>query len=175
MNDYLILVDENDKPWGKLEKNLVHELGLLHRAFSIFIFNSMGEMLLQQRAEDKYHSGGLWTNACCSHPRFGEEVADAVTRRLEEEIGMKCEAEFVFSFTYNTSFENGLTENEFDYVFIAVSDEIPKPNASEVKSMKYMSVDSIRRDIKVNPQLYTVWFRLVFEKVISCRRIPMVA
>jgi isopentenyl-diphosphate Delta-isomerase len=175
MNDFLILVDENDKPWGKLEKQLVHELGLLHRAFSVFIFNTKGEMLLQQRADEKYHSGGLWTNACCSHPRWGEELTVAVGRRMEEEMGLKCETAFAFSFLYKTPFENGLTEHELDHVFIGVSDEIPNPQRTEVKSWKYMSIDSIRKDIEMNPQLYTVWFKLVFEKVTSHRRVAMVA
>src|SRR6187399_1825004 len=127
MEDYLILVDEQDKQYGKLEKQLVHELGLLHRAFSVFIFNKKGELLLQQRADEKYHSAGLWTNTCCSHPRFGEEIKDSVTRRLEEEMGMNCEMEFAFSFIYKSTFENGLTEHEFDHVFFGISDELPVP------------------------------------------------
>ena len=98
--DFLILVHEDDKPWGKLEKDLVHQLGILHRAFSVFIFNTKGELLLQQRADNKYHSAGLWTNTCCSHPRWGEEIGDAVERRMKEEMGLKCETGFVFSFQY---------------------------------------------------------------------------
>ncbi|MEP7169608.1 MAG: isopentenyl-diphosphate Delta-isomerase [Bacteroidota bacterium] len=165
--NFLILVDENDKQWGKLEKQLVHELGILHRAFSVFIFNSKGELLLQQRADEKYHSAGLWTNACCSHPRFGEEIADALSRRLEEEMGMSCETEFAFSFIYKVSFENGLIEHEYDHVYIGVTDEMPVPEKSEVKSCKYMSVESIKKDLLMNPGKYTHWFKLVFEKVVE--------
>src|SRR5688572_24850742 len=116
--DYLILVDDTDKAWGRLEKDLIHKYGILHRAFSVFIFNSSGDMLLQQRADTKYHSGGLWTNTCCSHPRFGEDLIDAVNRRLKEEMGMECGTNFAFSFTYRAELENGLIENEFDHVFI---------------------------------------------------------
>ena len=166
-NDFLILVDEHDKSWGKLEKQLTHELGLLHRAFSVFIFNSKGELLMQQRADEKYHSGGLWTNTCCSHPRWGEELTDAVHRRLEEEMGLKCETEFSFSFIYKVELDNGLTEHEFDHVFVGVSDELPMIKKSEVKCWKYMSVDLIRRDLRFNPENYTHWFKLIFERVVK--------
>ncbi len=165
--EYLILVDENDKSWGKLEKDLVHEKGLLHRAFSVFIFNSKGEMLLQQRALGKYHSAGLWTNACCSHPRFGEETENAVERRLEEEMGLGCNTQFAFSFKYKTEFENGLIENEFDHVFLAICDEIPSPSKLEVEDWKYVSLQQLREDILKNKTNYTVWFQLVFEKAIA--------
>jgi isopentenyl-diphosphate delta-isomerase len=173
--DFLILVHENDKPWGKLEKDLVHQLGLLHRAFSVFIFNTKGEMLLQQRADDKYHSGGLWTNTCCSHPRWGEEIGDAVERRLEEEMGLKCETDFSFTFQYKTHFENGLTEHELDHVYTGVSDDIPLINKEEVKSWKYFSVEEIRKDLLMNPDHYTAWFKLVFERVIASQRKALVA
>lgn len=164
--DFLILVDENDKAWGKLEKDLVHEKGLLHRAFSVFIFNTKGEMLMQQRADEKYHSGGLWTNACCSHPRFGEELNDAVERRLQEEIRLACKTEFAFSFIYKTTFENDLTEHEFDHVFIGFSDELPIPDATEVKDWKYESIDKIKLNLETNPAQFTIWFRLCFENVV---------
>jgi isopentenyl-diphosphate delta-isomerase len=164
-NDFLILVDEQDKQWGKLEKKLVHELGLLHRAFSVFIFNSKGEMLLQQRADDKYHSGGLWTNTCCSHPRYGEEMAEAIDRRLDEEMGIKCKTNFAFSFIYNAKFENGLTEHEFDHVYIGFSDSAPSPDASEVKSWKYLDLKSISDDIGNKPEAYTAWFKICFGKI----------
>src|SRR5947207_15440533 len=117
MNEFLILVDDHDKPWGKLEKDQVHQLGLLHRAFSVFIFNSKGELLLQQRADEKYHSAGLWSNSCCGHPRFGEELIHAVSRRLEEEVGISCDIKFAFSFIYKADFENGLSEHEYDHIF----------------------------------------------------------
>jgi isopentenyl-diphosphate Delta-isomerase len=160
MNDYLILVDEKDKPWGKLEKLLVHQLGLLHRAFSVFIFNSKGELLLQQRADEKYHSGGLWTNTCCSHPRFGEEISWAIDRRLIEEMGMSCKTNFAFSFIYKTKFENGLTEHEFDHVYFGVTDDSPRPVKSEVKNYKYMSIESLEMDIMIHPENYTEWMKI---------------
>ncbi|MEO5570631.1 MAG: isopentenyl-diphosphate Delta-isomerase [Bacteroidia bacterium] len=175
MEDYLILVDEHDKQYGKLEKQLVHELGLLHRAFSVFIFNTKGELLLQQRADEKYHSAGLWTNTCCSHPRFGEEIKDAVTRRLEEEMGMFSEAEFAFNFIYKANFENGLTEHELDHVFFGTSDELPLPNKSEVKNWKYLPINLIRKDMAENPHQYTVWFKMVFERVMAKQAALLVA
>ncbi len=162
--DMLILVDESDKPWGKLEKKLVHQLGTLHRAFSVFIFNSKGELLLQQRARDKYHSGGLWTNTCCSHPRFGEDTEDAVARRLKEEMGLDCTTQFAFTFQYKTNFENGLIENELDHVFIGMSDKLPTPDNSEVDDWKYISLKDLKREVYKNPEMFTVWFKLVFEK-----------
>lgn len=167
MTDYLILVDKNDKQWGKLEKLLVHELGLLHRAFSVFIFNSKGELLLQQRADDKYHSGGLWTNTCCSHPRFGEEISWAIERRLKEEMGISCKTDFVFSFIYKTQFENGLTEHEFDHVYFGVSDELPIPEKSEVKNWKYISIKNLEADIIIHPERYTAWMKICLPQVSS--------
>ncbi len=165
MNDYLILVDEKDKPWGKLEKQLVHELGLLHRAFSVFIFTSKGELLLQQRADEKYHSGGLWTNTCCSHPRFGEENTWAIERRLQEEMGMKCNTEFAFSFTYKTKFENGLTEHEYDHVYFGVTDDLPFPEKSEVQNWKYISLENLEQDILIHPEKYTEWMKICLPEV----------
>lgn len=164
-DEFLILVDEHDKPWGKLEKTQVHELGLLHRAFSVFIFNSKNELLVQQRAENKYHSGGLWTNTCCSHPRFGEDLTDAVSRRLKEEMGMTCDTKFLFSFVYKTKFENGLTEHEFDHVFFGVSDELPQPNPAEVQSWKYLDLNSLQRDMTIAPEKYTYWLNICFPKL----------
>ncbi|MGC4022091.1 MAG: isopentenyl-diphosphate Delta-isomerase [Cyclobacteriaceae bacterium] len=167
MDELLILVDEKDKPWGKLEKDQVHQLGILHRAFSVFIFNSKGELLMQQRADGKYHSAGLWTNTCCSHPRYGEEIEDAVKRRLEEEMGLSCETSFIFSFTYKSKFENGLTEHEFDHVYYGVSDELPKPNPTEVNAWKYMKLDSLEKDISNSPEKYTVWLKICLPKLID--------
>ena len=165
MNEFLILVDENDKQWGKLEKNLVHRLGLLHRAFSVFIFNYKGELLLQQRADEKYHSGGLWTNTCCSHPQFGEEIADAISRRLMEEMGMHCKTNFVFSFLYKAGFDNGLTEHEFDHVYFGISDELPLPEKSEVKDWKYMNISAVEKDIANHPEAYTEWLKICLPQV----------
>lgn len=165
MTNYLILVDEKDRQWGKLEKMLVHELGLLHRAFSVFIFNSKGELLLQQRADHKYHSAGLWTNTCCSHPSYGEDLQDAVERRMEEEMGMQCKTNFAFSFTYRAEFVNGLVEHEFDHVFFGVSDKLPTPNAEEVKSWKYMDLETLERSVQENPELYTEWMKICLPEV----------
>lgn len=167
MNDYLILVDENDKQWGKLEKLLVHQLGLLHRAFSVFIFNSKGELLLQQRADEKYHSGGLWTNTCCSHPRFGEEVSWAIERRLNEEMGMRCKTYFAFSFIYKTKFENGLTEHEYDHVYFGVTNDLPLPEKSEVKNWKYITLENLEMEIIQQPEKYTEWLKLCLPRVIN--------
>lgn len=165
MTKYLILVDEKDRQWGKLEKLLVHQLGLLHRAFSVFIFNSKGELLLQQRADDKYHSASLWTNTCCSHPEFGEEMDDAIKRRLTEEMGMHCKTDFVFSFVYKTRFANGLTEHEYDHVYFGMSDKIPVPEKSEVKSWKYMSIENIETDIIIHAEKYTEWMKICLPQV----------
>ncbi|MEO8148916.1 MAG: isopentenyl-diphosphate Delta-isomerase [Bacteroidia bacterium] len=163
--ELLILVDDNDQPIGKLEKSEVHQSGLLHRAFSVFIFNSKGELLLQQRADEKYHSAGLWSNTCCSHPHFGEKITDAVNKRLKEEMGMSCKVEFAFSFIYKAKFDNGLTEYEFDHVFWGVTDETPKPEKTEVQNWKYMDFANLEKDIKLNAQDYTVWLSLCFKEV----------
>jgi len=168
MDEFLILVDEHDKPWGKLEKDQVHQLGLLHRAFSVFIFNSKGELLLQQRAAGKYHSGGLWTNTCCSHPRFGEELNEAIPRRLEEEMGMNCPTQFIFNFVYETKFDNGLIEHEFDHVYYGVSDDLPKPNPAEVSNWKYLNLKSLENEIASAPDQYTVWLKICLPKLMEC-------
>jgi isopentenyl-diphosphate delta-isomerase len=165
MNDELILVDENDSPLGKMDKLLVHQKGLLHRAFSVFIFNSKGELLLQQRADTKYHSGGLWTNTCCSHPRYGEELSEAVERRLMEEMGMKCETEFAFSFIYFAAFENGLSEHELDHVFVGTSDIAPTPNSAEVKNWKYINLASLEKDIEKHPKNYSEWMKICLPRL----------
>jgi len=165
--DELILVDEHDNPIGKLDKTSVHEQGLLHRAFSLFVFNSKGEILLQQRADHKYHSAGLWSNACCSHPRFGEELNTAVQRRLLDEMGMDCDPMFVFSFLYRVEFDNGLVEHEFDHVFFDVLEALPSINLEEVKSYKYMSMDNLEKELLSNPAYYTEWFKLCIPQVRS--------
>ena len=166
-NEYLILVDENDQPQGKMEKLEVHQKGKLHRAFSVFLFNSKGELLLQQRAAEKYHSPGLWSNTCCSHPRYGEALEDAVDRRLKEELGIFTQTKLAFSFIYKIHFDNGLTEHELDHVFTGVTDDIPAPNPAEVKAWKYMSIEELQHDLKENPQLYTGWFKICFNEVIN--------
>jgi isopentenyl-diphosphate delta-isomerase len=175
MNDQLILVDENDKAWGKLEKQMVHELGILHRAFSVFIFNTQGEMLLQRRADNKYHSGGLWTNACCSHPRYGESLESAVARRLMEEMGLRCYAAHAFSFVYRASLGNGLTEHELDHVFIGTCDSLPRPDPAEVQDWKYVGPAGLIGDLEKNPGRYTVWFGLAVRRVLEHRNLLQVA
>ena len=158
----VILVDESDTPLGTMEKIEAHRRALLHRAFSVFIFHSKGEMLLQQRAPQKYHSPGLWTNACCSHPRPGEETKDAAIRRLREELGFSTNLEKVFHFTYRADFENGLTEFEFDHVFVGRYDEAIYPNRTEVSDHCHWSPEMIRDSLTLRPDMFTSWFRLAF-------------
>lgn len=161
----VILVNENDQSVGSMEKMEAHRKGLLHRAFSVFLFNSKGDLLLQQRAIDKYHSGGLWTNTCCSHPFPEEDVTDAAHRRLQEEMGMDVPLRFLFKFHYKAPFENGLTEHEIDHVFIGYSDKRPVINPEEVAGYKYMDMETIRQEIEHKPEKYTAWFRIVFNRL----------
>ncbi len=161
----VILVNELDEPLGSMEKIEAHRKALLHRAFSVFIFNTKGEMLLQQRTLNKYHSGGLWTNACCSHPGPGEKTEDAANRRLQEEMGFSAELENIFSFTYRSVFENGLTEYEFDHVFAAVYEGVIDPDPDEVRDFCYKSLDDIQTSLTSHPDKYTTWFHIAFPKV----------
>ena len=162
MEDEVILVNEKDVEVGKASKATVHKQGLLHRAFSIFIYNSRGEILLQQRALDKYHSPGLWTNACCSHPKPGETVEAAAKRRLKEELGIETPLKVIGSFIYEHKFENGLSENEFDYVLIGSFDEKPEPDPREVMALDYRTIDEINKDLSDKPGEFTVWFGQAF-------------
>lgn len=164
--EYVILVDENDRELGIMEKHEAHEKALLHRAFSVMVFNSKGEMLLQQRAEHKYHSGGLWTNTCCSHPRPGETTMEAAHRRLLEEMGFDCELSLHQSFIYKAPFENGLTEHEFDYVFKGVYNEDPQFNEAEVCNFQWISIPELQSLLKSDPQRFTVWFRMIMENYV---------
>ena len=161
----VILVDGNDIQTGILDKMQAHREGVMHRAISVFIFNSKGEWLLQRRALDKYHSGGLWTNTCCSHPFPGESNIDAAIRRLQEEMGMEGELMELFSFIYKEKLDHGLTEHEFDHVFYGIIDETPLPNFREVMEWKYVSYFNLHKDIAINPDNYTVWFKKIFERV----------
>jgi len=165
IENVVILVDENDQPTGTMEKMEAHRRAVLHRAISVFIFNDKGEWLLQQRTFDKYHSKGLWTNTSCSHPFPGENSITAANRRLHEEMGMQADLKEIFSFTYKQELENGLTEHEFDHVFIGFSNEMPKPNPDEVMDYKYISTNELLQDVKLNPESYTVWFKLILERV----------
>ena len=167
MTEYVVLVDELDNKVGLMEKMEAHINPTLHRAFSIFIFNSKNEMLLQQRALSKYHTPGLWTNTCCSHPRDGESLHDATNRRLQEEMGMQCELKEAFSFVYKADVMQGLVEHEFDHVFIGTSDDLPIINKDEVESFRYDTVENIKADIERNPQNYTAWFKIAFDKLIE--------
>jgi len=166
----IILVDENDREMGSGEKLKVHEEGKLHRAFSIFVFNSKGELLLQRRAASKYHCGGLWTNTVCSHPRVGESLDKAVHRRLKEEMGFDVPLKEVFSFIYKVRFGNGLTEHELDHVFFGQYDSEPRPNPEETDGWKWVSLGELKKNVKKNPDSYTYWFRVSLDRVISRRK-----
>ena len=163
--EQVILVNEQDQQIGIMEKMAAHIVPRLHRAFSIFIFNSHGELLLQQRAFTKYHSPGLWTNTCCSHPRNGETLEAATSRRLQEEMGMSCEMHEVFTFIYKAPVGLGLTEHEFDHVWFGATDDTPVINTEEVASFKYMSLDAIATDMKAHPECYTEWFKISFDEI----------
>ena len=163
----VILVDEQDNPTGVSGKMEAHREGLLHRAFSIFIFNAKGEMLLQRRALEKYHSGGLWTNACCSHPQPGENTLLSAQRRLQEEMGFKVPVEKIFDFTYKAEFDNGLTEYEFDHVFAGEYGDRIDFNKEEVIETCYRTMEEIRDSLQTDPQQYTAWFRLIFPRIES--------
>lgn len=160
MDTYVVLVNEEDEVTGTMEKMAAHRQPHLHRAFSIFLFNSHGEMLLQRRALTKYHSGGLWTNACCSHPFPDEPVETAAKRRLTEELGIRTPIEKAFHFTYQATFENGLYEHEFDHVFIGVYNGELKPNPAEVSDYCYKSLAEIKGDLDRQPGAYTPWFKI---------------
>lgn len=165
MHENVILVDALDNAIGIMEKMEAHKKGSLHRAFSVFIFNDKGEILLQQRALSKYHSAGLWTNTCCSHPRPNENTLDAANRRLMEEMGIKCELRHKSQFIYKTSFDIGLIEHEFDHVFFGNSNKNPIINKEEVESYVWMDEKKIISDIKNNPNKYTSWFKIAMEKL----------
>jgi isopentenyl-diphosphate delta-isomerase len=165
MTEKVILVNEKDEEVGEMEKIEAHRKAILHRAFSVFIFNSKGEMLLQQRSVQKYHSGGLWTNACCSHPRPGEETTDAAQRRLKEEMGFNAPLKKIFDFTYKAEFDNGLTEFEFDHVFAGEYDGKIDVDPEEVSDYCYKNIEEIKQSLQSHSQKYTEWFHLAFPKI----------
>lgn len=167
MTNEVVLVNECDEPIGMMEKLEAHQKGVLHRAFSVFILNNKNEVLLHQRAKNKYHGAGLWTNACCSHPAFGEDIQESAQRRLKEEMGMNCELEKLFHFTYKAEVENGLTEHEFDHVFIGYSDSVPYPDSAEVANWKWISIPNLLADLKHSPEKYTSWFKIALPLVLD--------
>jgi len=165
MVEHVILVDSENRQLGTMEKMEAHQKGLLHRAFSIFIFNSSGEMLVHQRAEEKYHCGGLWTNAVCSHPRPDETQSHALKRKMIQEMGFVTDVKKVFDFTYRAELSNGLVEHEYDEVFYGIYDGDLSPNPKEVQDYRYASILEIREQLKRNPDLFTPWFSHLFERI----------
>jgi isopentenyl-diphosphate delta-isomerase len=163
--EYVVLVNEQDMVTGTMEKIEAHKKGLLHRAFSVFVFNTKGEMLLQRRALNKYHSGGLWTNACCSHPKPDENTSDAAVRRLQEEMGFTIGLEKIFDFVYRAEFDNGLTEHEFDHVFAGEYEGPIEFDKQEVIDYCYKSLEDVRHSLKEHPQKFTQWFHLAFPRI----------
>ncbi len=164
IKEHVVLVDKNDRQIGLMEKIEAHEKALLHRAFSVFIFNDKRQLLLQQRAVEKYHSPLLWTNTCCSHQRDGETSLQAGKRRLQEEMGFVCDLEEVFTFIYKAPFDNGLTEHELDHVLVGKYNKNPLVNKEEVANYKWMSLEAVKVDIELHPEKYTAWFTIIFEE-----------
>jgi len=162
---FVILVDENDNQIGLMEKMEAHRKACLHRAVSVFVLNSHGDWILQRRAFNKYHSNGLWTNTCCSHPYPNESSLAAANRRLTEEMGIDCKLTELFSFKYKEPLDNELTEHEFDHVFIGISDEFPRMNQNEVVDCKVISYLDLHLDVISNPDSYTVWFKIIYERI----------
>lgn len=164
MEEKVILVNENDEQIGLMNKMEAHEKALLHRAFSVFIFNDANELMLQQRALHKYHSPGLWTNTCCSHQREGESNLEAGTRRLQEEMGFTVPLKETISFIYKAPFDNGLTEHELDHILVGNFNALPQINKEEVADWKWMPLESVKEDILAHPENYTAWFKIIFDK-----------
>ncbi len=164
MEDMLVLVGEHDEELGQMEKMAVHQKGLLHRAFSVLLFNEANEMLLQQRSAQKYHAAGLWTNACCSHPLPGETLPKAVQRRLQQELGLAAEVTKLGEFVYRAEFDNGLIEHEYDHVFWAKTSATPQINTDEVANWQYMSLADLQIDMQKYPAKYTPWFKLIMSR-----------
>lgn len=157
----VILVDEHDNELGSMEKTEAHRKGVLHRAFSVLLFNSKGELLLQKRSANKYHSAGLWTNTCCSHPKPNESIEHAVRRRLMEEMGIDTQPKYAYKFIYKANLDNNLIEHELDYVYTGLCDYQPNINVQEVESWKFASLHYVKEHMQNNPEVYTYWFRLI--------------
>lgn len=162
--EQVVLVNENDEKIGLMAKQEAHEKALLHRAFSVFIFNDKNELMLQQRALDKYHSPGLWANTCCSHQRDGEPSVEAGKRRLQEEMGFSTDLKETTTFIYKAAFDNGLTEHELDHIMVGYYNGVPTVNPEEVADWKWMPLEEVREDIKNQPEIYTAWFKIIFDK-----------
>lgn len=162
----VLLVDEHDNVLGTMDKMEAHRQGVLHRAFSILLFNSKGEMLIQKRARDKYHSGGLWTNTCCSHPQPDESMAEATRRRLKHEMGIDIPTHFAYKFIYRVPLDKDLTEHEYDHVFTGTFDGVPVVNPEEVEDWKFVNVQALKKDVEANPAHYTHWFRLILNHAV---------
>lgn len=169
MEDLVILVDENDQEDGVEGKMAAHLSGKLHRAISVFVFDSGGRLLLQKRASGKYHSGGLWSNTCCSHPRPNENSAVAARRRLREEMGIDCQLLEMFSFRYCAALSNGLVENEYDHVFFGSHEGEPVPNPEEVEDWKWIDLAGLRVDLTAHPDAYSFWLSVCLDRVVACR------
>lgn len=167
MEDRVILVDESDHEIGSAGKLEAHRDGKLHRAFSIFVFNPEGQLLLQKRSMKKYHSDGLWSNTCCSHPQPGEKIETEVLRKLQQEMGFQCELQWVFSFSYKIQFKNNLIENEIDHVFIGRFDGTPSPNPEEVDGWKWMDLEALVNDVKLHPHTYSYWLTICLDQVLE--------
>ena len=167
MEDKVILVDESDNEIGSAEKLEAHQKGERHRAFSIFVFNPAGLLLLQKRASKKYHSGGLWSNTCCSHPRPGFPIEQEARRKLQQEMGFECDLQWIFQFSYKTEFPNSLIENEIDHVFVGRYDHDPSPNPDEADEWKWMELEDLVNDLKAHPESYTYWLRACIDQLVE--------
>jgi isopentenyl-diphosphate delta-isomerase len=167
LEERVILVDESDREIGSAEKLEAHRKGLRHRAFSIFVFNPMGQLLLQKRAANKYHSDGLWTNTCCSHPRPEGSMEEQARQKLRQEMGFECDLQWIFRFDYRVEFTNTLVENEIDHVFIGRYDGDPIPNPEEVQDWKWMDLEPLINDVKANPETYSYWLKICIDQVLE--------
>jgi isopentenyl-diphosphate Delta-isomerase len=165
MNEQVILVDSNDTPVGVCDKQAVHVAGILHRAFSVFVFDDNGRMLLQRRASTKYHSGGLWSNTCCSHPRPDEATAAAAQRRLSEEMGIDCPLESLFSFVYRAAVGDDLVEHEYDHVFTVHFNGEPAPDSTEVEAWRWIAHGDLQQELRERPHDFTPWFHIAFDEL----------
>lgn len=162
--EQVVLVDLNDQAIGFMEKLQAHKIGKLHRAVSVFVFNDEGHLMIQQRAFEKYHSGALWANTACSHPHKGEPVEAAAHRRLKEEMGFDCVLHKKFCFTYKSVFNNGLTEHEFDHVFVGNYNNAPAPNHREVANWRWISLQELQKEMEQFSENYAIWFKIILKR-----------